>query len=513
MTAEERAAVHLTTDLWKIWGISDAQIELFNRQRESVFKTGHPVVDEATFRASSYEYVLSPLYDDDDTIHTVVVTIRDTTDRKRSEQHLRFLADASKILDSSLDTTTTLTNIARLAVPYLADACVVHVLDTDGTINQIASVYNDQTSEQRGHALREKYRYSATGTFGVPVVLRTHASVMYRNITEEHLQTFTSDEDELQRLKQIMPRSAMIVPIIERGNIHGTLSFAISTSDRLYNTIDLAVAEDLAHRAAVAVANARLYENAQKAIRLRDDFFSIASHELRSPLTVLQLQIDSMLRTAQNGGGPALTPERLVPKLETSKRQIKRFSRLLTDLMDVSQIASGHIELASEDVDLGDVVRDVVGAIEEQATLAGSKIQIHIHSAALGRWDHARIEQIVVNLVSNAVKYSNAKPIDVCVWAQGATAMLQVRDRGIGIPADDLGRIFNRFERAASSRGYEGMGLGLYIVHQIVRALGGTIDVTSVPDHGSTFTVTLPLCLESNQAMLSNDADAIPTTS
>ena len=502
-TAAERVTEHLTTEFWKDWGVSTEQIELFNAQRDRVFRTGQSIVDEALHQTASYEYVLSPICDDEGVIHTVIATVRDTTDRKRSEQGLRFLAEASKILDSSLNTTTTLTNIAHLAVPYLADACTVHVLEADGSIKQIASVYADGISEQRGRDLREQYRYSATGTYGVPVVLRMGTAVLYRTITDEHMRIFTTDEEQLGRLRQIMPRSAMIVPLVARGVILGTLSFAISTSERHYSSADLAIAEDLAHRAALAVANARLYEDAQKAIRARDDFFSIASHELRSPLTVLQLQIDGMLRTAHNGGGPALAPDRLASKLETSKRQVQRFSRLLDDLLDISQIASGHLDLEIEDVDLGDIVRDVVLATEEQASLAGSKVHIHVESTALGRWDHARIEQIVINLVSNAVKYSNAKPIDVYVSADESAATLAVHDHGIGIASEDLGRIFDRFERAASSRGYEGMGLGLYIVNQIVEAFRGTIDVTSVPGQGSVFTVRLPLRPETTRALLS----------
>ena len=506
-TDVELAAEDLTTDLWKAWGVSTEQIEHFNRQRADVFQTGQSTVDEAMHQTAdglrNYEYVLSPICDDDGVIHTVVATVRDTTDRKRSEQSLRFLAEVSKYLDSSVDYITMLANIAHLAVSYMADACIVHVLEADGSIKQIASVYADQESEQRGQTLREQYRYRPDGNFGVPVVLRTGKSVLYRTITDAHLASFTTDAEQMGRLRKLMPRSAMMVPLVARGTILGTLSFAIATSERHYSSADLAVAEDLAHRAALAVANAQLYEDAQKAIRLRDDFFSIASHELRSPLTVLQLQIDGMLRSAQAGGGPALAPDRLALKLETSKRQVQRFSRLLDDLLDVSQIASGHLELEIEDVDLGSVVQDVVTAAEEQAALAGSTIHTHVQSTVVGHWDQARIEQIVTNLVSNAVKYSNRKPIDVYVRANESTATFVVQDQGIGIAAEDTGRIFDRFERAASSRGYEGMGLGLYIVSQIVEAFGGTINVASMPGKGSTFTVELPLRPETTSATLS----------
>jgi PAS domain S-box-containing protein len=230
----------------------------------------------------------------------------------------------------------------------------------------------------------------------------------------------------------------------------------------------------------------------RKAVILRDDFLSVASHELRTPLTSLKLEVANLTRIARRDGGPDGAP-RLLAKVEKIDSQATRLHRLIDELLDVSRIAAGRLELHVEQVDLAQIVNDVGVRFTDEAARVGSTLHIHAPDAVVGRWDKGRLDQVITNLVSNAIKYGDCKPIDVKLEKNGDRALVTIRDRGLGIAPHDHERIFGRFERAASSRHYGGIGLGLWIVKQIIDALGGTVSVESKQGTGSTFTVELPL--------------------
>ncbi len=249
--------------------------------------------------------------------------------------------------------------------------------------------------------------------------------------------------------------------------------------------------EGLAAQAAVALDNARLYREAQAAIALRDEFLSVASHELKTPLTPLTLRLEQLAGRAEAQAqlpGPEVSQLVLV-----IRRQVQRLSRLVTDLLDVSRITSGKLRVEREQVDLREVVREAVARVEPVIERTGGKISVQAPDPVVGQWDPARLEQVVVNLLDNALKYGDGKPVAVTVRADGGQAHLTVVDEGIGIPEDRVGRVFERFERAVSERNYGGLGLGLFIVREIVVAHGGEVTVDSLPGRGSRFEVTLPL--------------------
>lgn len=223
------------------------------------------------------------------------------------------------------------------------------------------------------------------------------------------------------------------------------------------------------------------------AIGLRDSLISLASHELRTPLTSLQLRVQLLARNAR---APTLSRERFSRDAAGAEDQVKRMARLVDDLLDISRIMSGRLRLDVEDVDLGGFVHEVVDRCpESQRELVGIKVE---GEPIVGRWDRMRIDQIVSNLLSNALKYGENNPIEISVGREADRARLVVRDHGVGIAAADLPRIFERFERAAA-RHVGGFGLGLWIVRQVVDALGGTIAVESRLGSGSVFIVELPL--------------------
>ncbi|HEY3356919.1 MAG TPA: PAS domain S-box protein [Polyangia bacterium] len=235
--------------------------------------------------------------------------------------------------------------------------------------------------------------------------------------------------------------------------------------------------------------NARLYREAQEAVHARDEFISIAAHELRSPVTAVLLGTQGLMRLAAQREVPAAT---LLDVVRTAERQTKRLSQLVEDLLDVSRIGTAEVPLSLETVDLGALARDVGDALRDAAERAGCALTVAAAEGVTGRWDRARLEQVVSNLLTNAIKYGAGRPVALTVEADGGRARLRVRDEGIGIPPEMHAHIFERFGRAVSAQHYGGLGLGLYIVRRILEALGGSIAVESAPGRGAAFTVELP---------------------
>lgn len=229
----------------------------------------------------------------------------------------------------------------------------------------------------------------------------------------------------------------------------------------------------------------------EEATKARDEFLSIASHELKTPITSMGLQAELLLRMGEASGGDL--PSSAQPRLLAIHRGTVRLARLVQVLLDVTNIAAGRLALRPEPLDLSSVVRDALERWRDDLSRARCPLDARLGASILGRWDRARLEQIIDNLVANAVKFGAGRPIEVVAEAEGARAHLVVSDHGIGIALDDQRRIFERFERAVPRKHYGGLGLGLWVVRNLVEAHGGDIRVSSVPGEGSRFEVTLPL--------------------
>lgn len=243
----------------------------------------------------------------------------------------------------------------------------------------------------------------------------------------------------------------------------------------------------------------RLLDELVQAVRVRDEFLSIASHELNTPVTSLAIQLGSAARLLDRS---ASTPvDKVRQKLTAAIRQMDRLTGLINSLLDVTRITSGKLQLAPERLDLAEVVRDVVARFEKTTPGAGPRVEVAAPSPVAGCWDRSGIDRVVENLLSNALKYGAGKPIEISVETAGDRARLSVVDHGIGIAADEQERIFQRFERAVPERHYAGLGLGLWIVRQIVEAHGGSIHVRSDEGEGSTFTVDLPRLVVGSEHM------------
>lgn len=430
-----------------------------------------------------------------------VATFVDITERKRAEESQRFLADATALLASSLNYETTLSKVARLAVPALAEWCSIHLVADDGRIETLALANPDESKIEMARALEQRYPATPDAPHGVAKVLRTRTPELYPRVPAEMLEEVARDPDHLRALQEMGIRSAMIVPMVARDRILGAVTFISTEPGRHYGSADLAMAEHLARRAALAIENARLYREAREAIRVRNEFFSSVSHDLKTPLTTIKGTAQLLARqlSRMNVAGS----ERLAEGLANIDAAAARMTRQIDELLDLSRLQVGRApRLDRQSVGLLELVQEVV----EQARKDSPHIPMRIEAPRgelTGLWDRLRLSRALANLVSNAAKYSPAgSEVLVTVGREEGcdtpTAYVSVRDHGIGIPAQDLPHLFDGFHRGANVVGkVEGTGVGLASVRQIAALHGGTISVESQEGVGSTFTIRLPLAPES----------------
>ena len=412
---------------------------------------------------------------------------------RQRQEATAFLAEASAVLGSSLDYAATLQALANLVVPRFADWCSVEILE-EGKLRNVAVAHVDPKKVAYAHELQQRWPPDPNAPTGTPAVIRTGKSELYADISLELMDGIISDPDQLRVLRELGLRSALTVPLVARGRALGGLTLIWAESNRRYGADDVALMEELGRRAGIAVDNARLYHDAQAAITLRDEFLSIASHELRTPLTSLQLQVSNLLRLLPRQRPEHLTTEFLVPKLGEVDRQIDRLALLIGSLLDVSRASSGRLQLELAEVQLSELVGQLVARLDADLKSAGCEVTLALDDAIVGRWDRLRVDQIITNLVGNAMKYGAGAPITIETRRAGADRVeVVVRDRGIGIAAADQARIFERFARAVPAENFGGLGLGLWIVRVFVEAMHGTVAVVSAPRKGATFTVSLPL--------------------
>lgn len=400
---------------------------------------------------------------------------------RRSKARSDFLASASALLTESLDTDRSLAHFSRLAVARLADWQSVDLVDGAGVLRTVALSHRDPATEAE---LRQSgFR------FPVAEVLASGRASFFPSVTEDLLDDWFADPATRARLADWKPRSLIVVPVPVRGRTIGAFSFV--SCGPAYEESDLTMAEDLGRRAGTALENAALYVQAQEAVRARDEFLSIASHELKTPLTPLKLQTQSLRRALTQAGHAPTSSEKIVRMLDSSDRQITRISRLIDDLLDISRISSGKMMLAFEDFRLADLLQEIVDRFAEEIKIAQCTVRLECDPGIRVCWDHFRMEQVIVNLLTNAIKYGAGGAIEIEAREAEGAVLLAVRDHGIGIAEADQRRVFGRFERAVSGHHFGGLGLGLYIVTQILEAHGGSIDLKSAFGEGSTFTIRL----------------------
>jgi len=412
------------------------------------------------------------------------ITRADSRARARAEQaalRASFIADASKALSTSMDYERTVADVAALAAGTVADACLVLLLDPLGPPIWIAGHRDAGLARHAAETLRGVGRDEAE-PLGVPAVLDAGEARVAIGLGAPPVDAVGPARTVLRELSA---RASLTVPLFARGEPLGAIVLLSSRPRTRFGEEEVRLGQDLARVLAAAVDASRLYRRAQEAVAARDEFLSIASHELKTPLTSLVLHTDSLRSAARRG-----VLDQVVSKGDLIRRSIDRLIRLVSSLLDISRISAGRLDLELEETDLAEVATEVVDRFHDEARRAGCALVLETEPAR-GRWDRARLDQVITNLLSNAVKYGPGEPVTIRVTARRDRAMLSVQDRGIGISEPDQRRIFERFERAVSRRNYGGFGLGLWIVRQIVEALGGTVRVESLPGAGSTFLVEL----------------------
>jgi signal transduction histidine kinase len=285
--------------------------------------------------------------------------------------------------------------------------------------------------------------------------------------------------------------AAAALPLRIHSEVIGVLWVRFATR-RDFDAEERKLMSTMVAQAAQALERSRLYTRAQKAVAQRDEFLSVAAHELRTPLAAMKLQIQSLQRELGRLRPDEERAPRLRAKAEVVDRQIRRLEQLVTDLLDLSRLTAGKLQLRIEEFDLVELVHEIRDRMSEEVARAGGRLTLHAVGPLRGQWDRARLDQVLSNLMSNAIKYGGGKPITLTAVAEGSEVRLAVHDQGIGISLEDQARIFERFERAVPGRNYSGFGVGLWICKQSVEALGGVIRVQSQPGQGSTFEVLLP---------------------
>ncbi|PTL83670.1 PAS domain S-box protein [Vitiosangium sp. GDMCC 1.1324] len=414
-------------------------------------------------------------------------TVLDITQRRRAEASARFLSEASRLLSERLDRAEEmLQRVARLAASTLSTYCIMSVVQEDGGLLRMVSAHREPSKEG---VLPASSQFGPEGLASSPLleVVRTGRSRLIRDFTPELRKQFAVSPEHLEAINALDACSVVLVPMRAGGKVLGLMLLAAAWPQRRYDEEDLELAEELAHRVAMALENLRLLEEARHAVGLRDEFLSVASHELKTPLTSLKLQ-HSLI-------GRFMTPEcraSVGSRLPAAVKQVERLSSLVDSLLDVSRIGAGRLTLEPVDMELTQLVREVLDRLSEVFTQAECTVDFPSLPPVRGYWDPLRLDQVVVNLLTNAAKYGARKPIRVRVTAEGERVRLTVQDEGIGIAPESMSRLFSRFGRAVSERHYGGLGLGLFISRQIVEAMGGRILVESQPAQGATFIVELP---------------------
>jgi signal transduction histidine kinase/ActR/RegA family two-component response regulator len=410
--------------------------------------------------------------------------------RRAAEERQRFLAEVSRVLGATLDAEEMLRSLARLAVPRFADGCAVDLVEADGSLRRVAASHRDPTKAEVAFRLAEEFPGSLDAAIGPPSVVRTGVSERVAVVRDAHLEAQARSPEHLALLRRLGVGALLCVPLWVRGRVAGAVTLVQGESGRRFARADQVVAEDLAARAGFALENARLYADLQEEDRRKDAFLAMLAHELRNPLAPVQVAARLLKQGTDR-------PEVLERARAVIERQTRHMARLVDDLLDVSRITRGKIELRRERTPLQLL-------IQRAAELAHPMLQARQHALTVAcperpLWlevDPVRLEQVLVNLLNNAAKYTDpGGRIHVAVQAEGGAVQVSVRDTGIGIGPDMLPRVFELFaqERRASDRAQGGLGIGLTLVRQLVELHGGSVTAHSEGvGRGSEFRVSLP---------------------
>jgi signal transduction histidine kinase len=420
---------------------------------------------------------------------------REAADHARHQA--AFLAEAVTVLSSSLDYEETLRSVARLAVPTMGDWCAVDIVSERGELQRIAVAHVEAKKVEFARQLQERYPADPNAPGSVYEVIRTGKPAYMSRIPPALLEAMARDEEHLRMIRELDLTSYMCVPLTVQGRPIGAITLVSAESGREYSDADVRFAQELASRASLAVENARAYERANEASRLKDEFLATLSHELRTPLNAV-LGYARMMRTQ------SLPPEKGKTAWDVVERNAASLQQIIEDVLDVSRIVAGRLRLNVEPVDLPAILREAIATVMPAADAKGVRMETIIEPMTVPvSGDAGRLQQIVWNLLSNAIKFtSRGGKVQLRLARVNSHVEIAVSDTGRGIAPDFLPYVFERFRQADASfsREHGGLGLGLAISRQLVELHGGTIAASSGGlGAGATFTVKLPLMIVHHQ--------------
>ena len=416
--------------------------------------------------------------------------LRSTNDAlNRTTQGAKLLSDASRVLASTLDYEKTLEAVARLAVGDLSDWCSVDLVDSGGGIRQVVVAHFDEAKITWAKELNKRYPPDYSGPTGVGHVIRTGQPEIYPDISDEMLVASARDEDHLGIMRELRFRSALVVPMIARGRTLGALTLVSTGKGRRYGDDDMALAMELATRAAIAIDNAQLYRSALAASEAKSAFLATMSHELRTPLNAI-IGYQSLLKEGIDG---PLNKSQLA-QLTRIRASADHLLGLIDEVLTFSRVEAGKEIARREEVALRSIIDEALTMIAPLADVKGLTVRAEGDDARLFT-DGNKVRQILLNLLSNAVKFTDRGWIVVRSRADEQEVTVSIIDRGIGIAPENLQRIFDPFWQVEqrSTRKAGGTGLGLSVSRSLARLIGGEISVESEFGKGSTFTLTLPV--------------------
>ena len=456
---------------------------------------GVPWAGEAQLRSKSGKEFMAALSDtpirhEDGTLIGMVRVITDLTKRLSIEEQQRFLAEAGIALSSSLDAEATINLVARLAVPALADCCMVDLVDEEGAIRRVEARHVDPRKQEIMREVTRRYPPDPRSSHPVVEAINTRKSRLMERLTDQTLRSIAIDARHLSLMRELGYHSGMVVPLIAQGRALGALSLLSAESKREYTRDDLTVAEELARRAASSLENARLYEAAMMASRAKSDFLAVMSHELRTPLTTIMGYTDLLL-----AGVPRQLDEAAQNYVTRVRTAAWHLLGIIEQILIYARIEVGRERLQPQRVSLRQVVTDSAAMIEPVASEKGIGFRVLEVPEVVIETDPTKLRQVLVNLLSNAVKFTDHGEVTLTTMTKGGLAMFEVRDTGIGIAPEHMDRIFDPFWQVdqSATRNVGGTGLGLSVVRRLARLLGGDVSVESNKGSGAVFTVQLPL--------------------
>jgi PAS domain S-box-containing protein len=452
--------------------------------------------------------VARAIRDQEGRVTHVVNTFHDITDLKRNEEALAVVVESASLLATSLDYEDTLRHVSQLAVPAIADWCVVDVGEPGALPERVAVWHRDPAKRALAEDLQRNYPNAAPRPEMRDLLERGEPILM--EITDQMLEQAAAipgrGPEYLDKIRSLSPQQILIMPLVSGDRVIGSISFLSAESGRRFGPDALAYARLLARPAALAVENAKLFYSLEEAVRVRDTFLQMAAHELLTPITVVRGYSQTLARMAQrqadtvdDAGTIRVDAQRLVDSTRRLNAGSERLTRLVHDLLDLARIQRGALELAPQPTDIGAVIRDVVDAArlqqDEGRYPTTIDISVEVPSVPLvGDWDPLRLEQVFYNVIDNAVKYSpGGGTVHVTVSPAPDGVHAEVRDEGLGIAPEMLEAVFQPFVRGAQHDGFPGFGMGLAICREIVERHGGTITVASQGEGtGTSVVIDLP---------------------